>query len=177
MDHELKLSLEQEQSPELSSPVFDLERMETEQVADLIAAIGMAIDAKIVAERWTENDESRDGQFDGLIMLIGKDLQNLPTRNLQKAMELYKTLINYPGTWPRELAADFMGAVLLQQLDDANARQQVIEPWLNLLDHESEFVREAAQRSIADIINVDWIDEPTVRYLESKLPEWYKEDW
>lgn len=145
-------------------------------MADLIAAIGVAADATFdgdVAEK--ESDSSHR-----LIMLIEQELKNLIVRDKVRAVTLYATLMGHSSEWPRELAAYNMSTALLRQyLDDPDIRQRIIEPWVKLLDEaQGDHVHEAAKRSISQVVFDDWLDEPTARYLNSKLPlDWQRPEW
>lgn len=157
-------------------PTFNLEDMEPDQVALLVAAIGAAIDAEFKAQ---ENELNKPPILNAaLVELLGSDMQTLPARNPEKAKELFRVLVTHPEHWPRELAARMGPGLMRSQSGDHNERQQTIDAWLRLLEDEDEFVREGAVQSLSDSVDSDWIDEPTARYLDSKLPDgWRRETW
>lgn len=164
----MSLATERKRSPEKRGAVFDMEQMRPDQIAGLVAALGMAYDARDAAHQ--EEDDPQLSSLNELIDLVKKDLENT-ARTSDKAMEIYATLMNHPSSWPQELAAYGMAAALLHRnLDNPEALQHVIDPWVNLLRHEKSEVREGVEYSIAKVIGADWLDESTARYLGSQLP-------
>ncbi|HEX3786113.1 MAG TPA: hypothetical protein VHX38_41225 [Pseudonocardiaceae bacterium] len=168
---------EREQSHELPKPVFDLEQLTPEQTADLIAAVGARADKEV---------EPIAGKV-GLDWLIERDLKNLATRNIDKANELFATLIDYPDAWVRAFAIDMAPELLRLQPGDTDARHHLTERWVRLLDATGEVgeenakgsggdssVREAAREVMSSVVYADWLDEPTARYFDSKLPLAFK---
>lgn len=168
MEHEPVLPQEKEQSPDLPKPVFDLEQMEPEQVATLIDALGFTWQTDL--DNGDKAPEFRQSEISRVLGLIHKDLSNFVERNPEAARKLYDYLMENATEWPRGLAGECMTLRLINQnLDDEAARQKLIDPWVELLNDEDEATRVIATQIMWGVIESDWIDEPTARYLNDKL--------
>jgi hypothetical protein len=168
---------EQRTSPErlreAPRPVFDLEQMEPEVVVSLATILGEAADVELKSRE----ERLRDSAM--LCSLLDRDVGNLPERNLEKAKTLYFALATQDGAGGQGIVASRMGELLRHlPIDDYVTRQQAIDLWLKLLDSDDTVVRAVSERAISDAVDSEWVDEPTARYLDSKLsPEWQREEW
>ncbi|WP_143677150.1 hypothetical protein [Streptomyces scabiei] len=165
---------------ELPPQTFNVEQMESGQIAALVMALEAGIDLEERPERShiRDSEGERDG-IDELISLLERDLTCLPARNFEKAREVIFALAAHKHYFVRAVASDAISSLFrFQPVDDYLARQQVIDVWVGLLQDEDEVAREGAEASMSQTVDSDWIDEPTARYLDSKLPpEWQREDW
>ncbi|WP_206752012.1 hypothetical protein, partial [Streptomyces klenkii] len=96
-----------------------------------------------------------------------------------KAREVIFALAIHKHFFVRAVAGDVISSLFhFQPVDDYPARQQVIDFWVGLLHDDDELARESAEDSMSQTVRSDWIDEPTARYLNSKLPvERQRGDW
>jgi hypothetical protein len=170
---------EHEQSPESLPQIFDMEHMESGQVEALIGAIGVALGQSIDKEHQHGNKiDFGSTRYDQLLRLVAHDTQRLIHDDLERATEVFARLVQSRSPWVRQFAVDDMAGDLLRSYpEDSPVRQWLLEQWVAQLnvgpedvDADDNLVREAADHTLSDVVWSDWVDEPTARYLNSKLP-------
>lgn len=163
-----------EQAHEPSKAVFDLEQMEPIQVANLVAILGKELSAE--DEVKDEDPKQKGGRAIVIHDLLEHDIANLPKRDLEKAHDLYVTMATSRDGWTRAVIACHMGDLLRHLLDDNKTRQQIIDLWVKLMCDKDQYVQEFARDAISEVVDENWLDEPTSRYLNSKLPEVWRSE-
>lgn len=168
MEHERTSTPEKD--IELPTNVFDLDKLTAEQVATLVAVLGPVQDVP-----------PREGQFGHmapeheLLSILMGDMKTLAERTPNKANELFMTLTATNDIWTKSVALDELAEPLLKQYaTEPEKRQTIIDEWLKLLEDDDENVREAALDTLSNTVYAahvaGWLDEPTLQYLDSKLP-------
>lgn len=161
---------------ELPPQTFNLEQMEAGQVVGLVIALDFTLDyGRGKDETLKESDELSISVLTGLLQ---QDLASLLARDIVKACETYTALATHSDPGVRGLVSDVMDSLLRFQSENYGVRQPVIDLWMALLRDENSNVQEGARTSMSRAVHSDWLDEPTARYLDERLPgEWQREDW
>jgi hypothetical protein len=162
----VKLESQYERDSEPLSGVFNLDKLEPTQVAELMAALGHANEVAM--------NQTNEHHACQLVDAFIADLKRYAGQNAERAVQIFDALASHAASnennWLRAVASDVAPILIQHYADDYAKRKQVIDRWVGLLSDNDSFARETAQQSIANATDADWVDEPTARYLDSKLP-------
>lgn len=157
------------QSPERvnepSEPTFNLARMDFEQVASLISALLIKLDADLHDSGSQELTGTEE-----LIGLIQQDLDGLPGWDPDRAKELFDFLSGHKSPRPRELSAVLGGALVRDLPVDDTERQHVLDLWVTLIESEDPEIADTAGSVAVNFINDGAFDKETALYVFARLP-------
>lgn len=165
MSYDEQPVVQSECEPSHNRLTFDFEQMGPEAAAAMIGALAIAEQAH---QDGNENDAP--DPYDWLLDRAARDLKRVADES-DEALGIYATLTSdLTAEIAVSIAAGMAPGLLRRNLDKPDVRLQVVGPLLAAMHSERGVGGEMARHTLEQLVYVDWLDEPTVRFINKHLP-------
>lgn len=176
-----------ERLDDLPDPVFNLEQMSAEQVADLLAGCAKALwlltpkAKKYEYEEDYDQGDAHEGRdtISRIDVLLQRDIKCLAGRNLEKAEDIVFSLAGQSDNYARATSPDLLRSLYRFEQGDPQGQQRILEKLVQLKQDEDDVVSDLARDEIMDILWSKEVDKATARRLDEVAdypgdrPTWY----
>lgn len=168
-----------ERLDDLPVPAFNLEQMDADQIAGLLAGLEKASHLLTPKEKRYKYEEdyneaaAHEGQASIRLIdnLLQRDIKCLAARNLEKVEEIVFSLAAHPDGYARGTSPELLRSLYRFEGDTTEGRRRVLETLVELTQDDELVVQEGAEDVISEIVWNKEVDKQTARYLQGSLDD------